>query len=163
MEKRSTLFFRHISCHVRDFDIFGKIKLSFFYSPKLDISYHVFFQMLMKRKNLDRHIMDVWILIQLMINHQKWEFDFSKNIKITNVTRNVSKKKFSSFFLPTSFIIIFKLIFNSCFFQVYGKGLQNEEDPPLPILNVYYVTSSISKHFCDGILIIRTIICPCGF
>ena len=67
------------------------------------ISYHVFFQMLMKRKNLDRHIMDVWILIQLMINHQKWEFDFSKNIKITNVTRNLYQKKFSSSFFSNKF------------------------------------------------------------
>ena len=74
------------------------ISFIIFYSPKLDISYHVFFQMLMKRKNLDMHIMDVWILIQLMINDQKWEFDFSKKMKITNVTRNVSKKKIFSAF-----------------------------------------------------------------
>ena len=56
-----------------------------FYSLKLDISCHVLFQMLIKRKNSDRHIMDVSIFMKLMNHYHKWEFDFLKNIKITNV------------------------------------------------------------------------------
>ena len=91
-----------------------------FYSPKLDISCHVLFQMLIKRKNSDSHVMDVSIFMKLMIHHPKSEFDFFKNMKITSVRRNVCEKKFSSSFflllLPTSFIIIFKLIINKIYF-----------------------------------------------
>ena len=67
-----------------------------FYSPKLDISCHVLFQMLIKRKNSDSHVMDVSIFMKLMIHHPKSEFDFFKNMKITSVRRNVCEKKFSS-------------------------------------------------------------------
>ena len=81
--------------------------LAFFHTQKLDISCHMLFQMLIKRKNSDRHIMDVSIFMKLMIHHPKSEFYFFLNVKITSVRRNVGKKKFSSSFFFQQVLLLY--------------------------------------------------------
>ena len=56
-----------------------------------------------------------------MNHHYKWEFGFFKNIKITNVTRSVSKKSFFFFLLSFCFqqVLLLYLKWYQSFFKVF--------------------------------------------